>query len=936
MKKIFVILFLHSFLLTFGQITNAKIDTAYFQERYKKIRSDGPKVAMDSTRKKSILCSDEIKTILNNYKAEKGKTYKAIEDVYYKLQALILFSYVVNNQYDSVIKYYKVIEKNCKNPNTLGSTNNYRSYAELDRGDIVAALFYIEEAIKNFKLSGNKTSENLAFFSLIKIHLSTNNFTIAKELLDVFEKENDITKLTNSEKADYNVFKADVINELESSEEAILFLNKVDLDIFKDDFRRLFNYQIILTRLYLKTKRYKKAQLALINVKDNNANLEYISSYNTLSAETYLGLQDYDKTLYFLNKIKENLKENYLLNDHIIYNTVYYKYYKAQGDFKKALRFLEVADAKQDSLNSKAYKLKTAVQNYRIKKDSQLLLLEEKNKVKDALIIKNRNFYIYLTILVSLIIFLVMLYVKNKKTYELKLQNIKAQEITNLKNTYIENLSHEIRTPLTIIQGYVELIRNNVFNSANVLNYSERSLISTNAILKTLNDFLMILKLEKKQFYSKKSTKNIGKFLIETITAFESIATLKHIKLYYKTNFKDFKEHIDYDFSSLEKILNNLINNAIKYSSSSSAIFIKALFTEENLTITIKDEGIGIDQKELPKIFSRFYQSEENKVNGGFGIGLSLVKKLTESLNGAVSVTSKRNIGTTFIVKLPLEIKNVTTEVQKLEYTLINKILETDGVLEDVKTTACNKPKVLIVDDDALILLYIKELLKTDFNCTTVFNGVEAIELAKEIQFDLVISDLRMPVMQGFELKQKLNAMDNYIDIPFLIISASIYEEKSESIIKLGVDDFILKPFKANELLTRVYNLLENKILRNKLQKEEAAEKVQFFGHYAELMEKVNEIIQNNIGNQDFSVDELAKECFYSKRQLGRIIQAKTGLTPVKIILEVRLTKAYELLQKKEYQTVKEVVYAIGLSSVTYFNRVFFKRFGVKAKDLLN
>ena len=566
--------------------------------------------------------------------------------------------------------------------------------------------------------------------------------------------------------------------------------------------------------------------------------------------------------------------------------------------------------------------------------------MEEKGKAKDILLIENKKFYTYLTILISLVIgvivFSIMLYIRKKKTFELELQNKKNQEITNLKNTYIENLSHEIRTPLTIIQGYLELIRNNVFNSANVISYSDKTLSSTDAILKFLNDFLTSLKLEKNEYNSKNTVKNIGQFLSKTINSFESITTLKNQKLYYKTNIKTSKKTINYDFASLEKILNNLLTNAIKFSNTTSSIFVKSVLTEKDLKITIKDEGIGINKEDLPKIFSRFYQSKDNKVNGGFGIGLSLVKELVEKLNGTISVVSEKNIGTSFTLILPIENENFLLEVQEIEkeYVLINKIIETDFISDGINQE--NKPKILIVDDDASILAFLKELLKTDFNCIAAFNGLEAIDLADKTEFDLIISDLRMPMMHGFELKKKLNTLENYKDVPFLIMSASIYDEKSNSVITLGVDDFITKPFKANELLTRIYNLLENKIFRNKLQKDEASDKIEFFGHYAELMDKVNLIIQKNIENQDFSVDELAKECNYSKRQLGRIIQSKTGLTPVKIILEVRLTKAYELLQKKEFQTVKEVVYAIGLNSVTYFNRVFLNRFGIKAKDLLN
>ncbi|APG65652.1 hypothetical protein LPB136_09890 [Tenacibaculum todarodis] len=549
-----------------------------------------------------------------------------------------------------------------------------------------------------------------------------------------------------------------------------------------------------------------------------------------------------------------------------------------------------------------------------------------------------RSLFAYITylILISTLIYLIAYFNgrRLKRANVLLEQTVKerTEEIVALKNTYIENLSHEIRTPITIITGYLELIRKNVFDSNKILSYTDKTIKSSESVISYLNDFLTVLKLEKKTLKTQTSIKNMGIFLKELVYSFEGNVTLKNINLFYKTNVKVTRDQFIYEYSSLTKIMNNLITNAIKYSRDGAAIYIDVEVAEYEMCITIKDEGIGISEQDLPHIFSRFFQSKEHLTSGGFGIGLSLVCELVNKLNGKVTVTSKKNNGSVFKVTLPLNFNN---EIQIIEnspqYILVNPV---DTLEEESVPIENTLPKILIVDDNGEILSFLKELLSKEFNCFTAYNGKDGLILAREHQFVVVLSDLYMPIMQGFEFKEALNKLENYNETPFILLSASPPEEMDALKLSLGIDDFIVKPFKSTEIQSRIYNLLENKVCREKLQNI-TYEGVEVSGHNSEFVNKVRAIILKNLSNSEFTVNDLAAACNYSSKQLGRILQANTGLTTVKIILEIRLLKAYELIMKHEFQTIKEVTYAVGLNSTDYFNKVFTKRFGVKVSELM-
>jgi CheY-like chemotaxis protein/AraC-like DNA-binding protein len=506
------------------------------------------------------------------------------------------------------------------------------------------------------------------------------------------------------------------------------------------------------------------------------------------------------------------------------------------------------------------------------------------------------------------------------------------KEIAAIKNYFIENLSHEIRTPITITTGFLELIRNNAMDYSKIVKYSDLTIRNNEQIIQMLNNFLTLLKLEKKSSAQKKTLTrldNMEVFLKETLYNFQALAEIKNVSTYYKSNIKP-NQLIDYSYDDLRKIINNIISNALKYTNSGKEIYIHTFIDEKGLNVIVKDNGIGIDKEDQKRIFERFYQADNHSITCGLGIGLSLVNELVKKLKGSIQVDSKKDIGSIFTIKLPLTLENhlLYVEEKSTAYTNIcSKTITESAILN-------NLPKLLIVDDNIAMIGYLKELLSPILNCTFAFNGKQALSFANKTQYDIILTDLKMPIMNGYQLKMALDKLNHYQTVPYIIMTASAEEYLESNKAELGINDYVIKPFGGIELITRINHHLEKNIYKKQLQSSDK-ESVEYNGVYAEFMKKINTIILENLNNSEFTVNDLAASCGYSHKQFTQIVQEQTGLTPVKIILEVRLKKAYELIVTDKYQSISEVLYAVGLNSRSYFNKVFVKRFGLKPGELI-
>ncbi|MDP5105461.1 MAG: response regulator, partial [Polaribacter sp.] len=616
----------------------------------------------------------------------------------------------------------------------------------------------------------------------------------------------------------------------------------------------------------------------------------------------------------------------------IVLNATLIEYYKKTGNYKKAFSLLEKNSKDIEAINKTNSKIEFEIANYNVTKETEIINLNKINEAKEKEIKKSQENFILIIVvilLISIIVTITVYYTRKKKNLLYKADLEKRNQIIALKNNLLENISHEIRTPITIIKGYMMIVKEHTLNPKKITNYTNLSLKNLDNLTQSLNSFLTVFKNESSaEIQPIIENKNLKHFLVSHINQFKELCESKKITLYFKTNIAD-KTAFEYEYNSLQKIIENLITNAIKYSNSRTAIYVSALLTEKGLKIIVKDEGFGIAEEEQQQIFSKYYQSKNHLISGGFGIGLSLVNQIVNQLGGTIKLVSELKIGSIFTVNLPLKIDNyilyiaeIKPEFKKLTNTVDTAPIETN-----------NFPKALIVDDNLDMIRYLKELFTPTLACTYAYNGQEALKLAKENSFDIIISDLKMPLMDGMQFKEELNKIDSYKEIPFIMITAVSKDFLGDLKMTVGINDYIVKPFDKDEILTRVRALLENNIYKQNIMNSIDVQ-IDFEGPYSELINKINKIVQDNLENSTFKVKMLATEIGYSSKQLNNLLQAKIGITTVQVILEIRLLKAYDLILKNTYPSIGEAMYAVGFTSKSYFNKKFKTRFGIKPNDL--
>ena len=497
--------------------------------------------------------------------------------------------------------------------------------------------------------------------------------------------------------------------------------------------------------------------------------------------------------------------------------------------------------------------------------------------------------------------------------------------MSQVKTDFFNNVSHELRTPLTLIMAPLEdaLKDKNGHGKREEL---EMALHNSKRLLNLTNELLDLSKLDAAKLELDVSTTEISPLLIRIVHSFQSLAQTRKIHLHHNLN-KSIATHLNVDVGKLEKILNNLINNAIKYSEDGGTVSVTLDYDaldQGSLSLSIQDDGPGIPIEDQERIFNRFYQSSVVIQSAGTGIGLALVKELVQLMGGRISLESAPGNGSCFQVDLPVTI--VATPEREPQKASVDEEVTFEPIL-----FGDHKPKVLIVEDDLEMSRYLKGLLKEDYDLDIAFNGIQALEKCRHNRYDLISSDVMMPEMDGFEFRNRLNEMGQG-HTPFIMLTARVLEEDRLRGFRLGVDDYITKPFSSEEYKARIHNLLSNKQKREQI--DLGAEEIP--SHEEEFVNNVREEVITHLDDPNYSVSLLAQSMNYSPRQLGRLLQRYTGLTPVQFILELRLQKAFQIIQSRKYATINEVRYDVGIESASYFSARFKERFGISPASILS
>ena len=561
----------------------------------------------------------------------------------------------------------------------------------------------------------------------------------------------------------------------------------------------------------------------------------------------------------------------------------------------------------------------------------------------------NRIAYIVYFLIASFIFYLIYSYIvykekfKNQIKYE-QMKTKKILELDEMKIQFFTNVSHEFRTPLSLIIDPLRKLKDGIVDHEKSKYYY--SIIHQNAqsLLELVNQLLDFRKIEKGYFKLEYQQADIAAYARKVFDTFNLNAEQKNIKYGFYASPKSITARFDNE--KIEKILNNLLSNAFKYTPDFGEISLEIYFEKPeigdinpngNVIIAISDSGSGISEREQKKIFERFYQIKTSGVfqNQGTGIGLAYTRQLVEILNGEISVESKLGQGSVFTVKIPVgEIdrkgtleSDIAYHKEKIKPSLTNEIT---GKAKNQQAIDEEMNLILIVEDNIDVRSYLKNELTSKFRVIEATNGSEGLKATLNQLPDIILSDIVMPEMSGLELCKFIKADERTSHIPIVLLTARQSDSFKKEGYEFGADAYITKPFNTSVLLARLENLIESrKSLKALFSKSPFVDVKKIAGNSADerFIENTISLIEDEMSNPEFNIDNLSDKLKMSRRHLTHKIKTLTGLTVLEFVTTVRLNKGARLLLTKDY-SVSEISYMLGYNIPANFTRSFVKQFG--------
>lgn len=500
------------------------------------------------------------------------------------------------------------------------------------------------------------------------------------------------------------------------------------------------------------------------------------------------------------------------------------------------------------------------------------------------------------------------------------------KELDELKNQFFTNISHELKTPLTLIAGPVQEL-SRISPNDKLLKLVKSNLQRLQDLVSQLLD---IQKLEAGKEQFKFEIIDLSRHLRLHVFSFESMAESKGIRLHLKQNKEQFLACVDVD--KLNKIIDNLLTNAIKYSKPDTNISIKAVYLDNPriFKFQVADEGFGISKADLPYIFDRFYQVKTDNYQGT-GVGLTLVNELVNILKGTLDVKSELNVGTQFLITLPVDEQDWQMHLALQPTDVKNIEPNESGQLPQLQTPATQnteKELVLVVDDNLDMQEYLQLLLQDNYEVITADNGKEGIEKANEEIPDLIISDLMMPLMDGFEFSRRIKNQLTSSHVPIVMLTAKDTKESKLEGFEIGIDHFLAKPFDADELKLIVRKSIDNRKRLKVLFGKENLGAVSEVLIEDEFLNRLNSLLEETHKNTKLTVVDMASGVNMSDKQLRRKLKAIGALSPLEYLRKFRLQKAADLLRNPS-ASVSEIAFDVGFENLSYFSKVFQQEYGV-------
>lgn len=519
-----------------------------------------------------------------------------------------------------------------------------------------------------------------------------------------------------------------------------------------------------------------------------------------------------------------------------------------------------------------------------------------------------------------------------KEKEEVERQKEIIDELSHAKDNFFTNISHELRTPLTLILGPLESLS---YDTTGVPRSWKRNLdlARRNGFrLKQLVDQVLDLaKLESGTIEIEPVKLDVKAKTTTIIASFESLARSKKINL--KTSIPDEEICAGVDPDKFQKILNNLVSNALKFTPEKGTVEVELRLNRGFVEISVSDTGIGIQKNRIPFIFDRFHSKGGETTGGdyGLGVGLNLTKELVELHGGKITVNSEYGKGSTFLVTLrscPKTMAKTEEPVFEEEEDLIINEVPLHSKLPSRKGASL-KTKILLVEDNRDMREYISDILsENNIEITEAENGMEGKKQLALIKPDVIISDVMMPDMSGFEFSRYVRSVSEYRLTPIMMLTALSDLDNRMEAFDIGVNDYLTKPFVEKELKVRIQNLLRLKDKRDKAINSSNTGNPEELSEGTMFARKLQAYVNKNISNPHISVEELGALVNMSRRQFYRKLKKETGFTPAAFVREIRLFKARHIIENKRAGTISEVAYSVGFSTPFHFVKIYEKRFG--------
>lgn len=921
------------------------------------------------------------------------------------LEALIDLSYYyLRRNLDSALYYATSGTKLAKaldNERGIGIALTYQAIANMDLGKVDIAEKLIVEAIKVLENSPKKWDNSLAMSYSILGHLENNKENIDKafeyylkaaklcenstsslaksnigvhynNIAILFRNKNEHEKglkytregLKSIQSGKQPLIESALLSsvgrffgELHELDSALLYFNKAL--VLKEQVNDKIGKISLLSsigHLHKSKKEYQKAEalflegLALAEATNYQTG---IVLYHSNFASLYIASQQYDKAIFYAQKMVDAYENKNIGVDMSIENFYFYlaESYAAIGQFDEAYFYQKKYTTRQDTIaqQKQIERLDELEAKYQLEKKEQEKAAQAKLLKQQGMLLVIGGIFMIVITLVALFLYR-LLHQRRVLMQSLQQKNEELKQLDKAKNRFFSNVSHELKTPLTlIISPLKQLLKSKKLDSDTAFLIKSAEKNSTQ-LFELTNQILELTRFEIQKEVTKNTTFDLAELAKTTCASFESLAANQHINFSYNYHGQTPLIIISDEYK-IKTILKNLISNALKYTKPYGRIDVKIIEQAGTIQIAVEDNGQGIRAEDLPYIFDRFYQSkyEETLVKGGTGIGLAICREYAEALNGTIEVNSEWQKGSLFTLTFPKNMVNMSAKTNAIVPTAtFNQTYYSSDTFQEHLST------ILIVEDNLDMQAYIEFILKQHYNIIKTPHGKAALQVLNEMgtRIDLVISDLMMPVMDGYELMENIKKQPKLANIPTIMLTALNAMDNKIKALKIGINDYIAKPFEAEELLLRIEHLLqfkeerknaivsaiENVALEVKIEEEEEEIDIassSFSETENQWLEELESICLKKIDHTSLTVKELAQDMAMSYTKFWRKLQELLGMSPSQYLQEIRFREARKYIEAQRYSTIKQVAYAVGFKDERNFSRNFKKRFGKYPSEYL-